>query len=136
PDSQRNTLDYPGNIGAWDQLEEWIEDDDKRERFERFLHEKALPQVEELLTDYGPIGLMWFDGGHKISDEQAVWFYDLVRRLQPDCLINKRLRDDRFADYGNPHDNQLRFHPVQRDWESIHTLNDSWGFRYDDDHWK
>ncbi|OME92759.1 MULTISPECIES: alpha-L-fucosidase [Paenibacillus] len=136
PDSQGNTLDYPGNIGAWDQLEEWIEDDDKRERFERYLHEKALPQVEELLTDYGPIGLMWFDCGHKISDEHAVWFYDLVRRLQPDCLINKRLRDDRFADYGNPHDNQLRFHPVQRDWESIHTLNDSWGFRYDDDHWK
>lgn len=136
PDSQGNTLDYPGNIGAWDQLEEWIGDDDKRERFERYLHEKALPQVEELLTDYGPIGLMWFDCGHKISDEHAVWFYDLVRRLQPDCLINKRLRDDRFADYGNPHDNQLRFHPVQPDWESIHTLNDSWGFRYDDDHWK
>ncbi|MEC0203885.1 alpha-L-fucosidase [Paenibacillus lautus] len=136
PDSQGNTLDYPGNIGAWDQLEEWIEDDDKRERFERYLHEKALPQVEELLTDYGPIGLMWFDCGHKISDEHAVWFYDLVRKLQPDCLINKRLRDDRFADYGNPHDNQLRFHPVQPDWESIHTLNDSWGFRYDDDNWK
>ncbi|WP_098742237.1 alpha-L-fucosidase [Paenibacillus sp. EZ-K15] len=136
PDSQGNTLDYPGNIGAWDLLEEWIENDDKRERFERYLHEKALPQVEELLTDYGPIGLMWFDCGHKISDEHAAWFYDLVRRLQPDCLINKRLRDDRFADYGNPHDNQLRFHPVQPDWESIHTLNDSWGFRYDDDHWK
>ncbi|MGG4346207.1 alpha-L-fucosidase [Paenibacillus lautus] len=136
PDSQGNTLDYPGNIGAWDLLEEWIEYDDKRERFERYLDEKALPQVEELLTDYGPIGLMWFDCGHKISDEHAVWFHDLVRRLQPDCLINKRLRDDRFADYGNPHDNQLRFHPVQQDWESIHTLNDSWGFRYDDDHWK
>ncbi|GIP06450.1 hypothetical protein J28TS4_48570 [Paenibacillus lautus] len=136
PDSQGNTLDYPGNIGAWDLLEDWIDDQDKRERFERYLHEKALPQVEELLTDYGPIGLMWFDCGHKISDEHAVWFHDRVRRLQPDCLINKRLRDDRFADYGNPHDNQLRFHPVQQDWESIHTLNDSWGFRYDDDHWK
>ena len=47
PDSQGNTLDYPGNIGAWDVLEEWIDDDDKRERFERYLHEKALPQVEE-----------------------------------------------------------------------------------------
>ncbi|MGW8822997.1 alpha-L-fucosidase [Paenibacillus lautus] len=136
PDSQGNTLDYPGNIGAWDLLEDWIDDQDKRERFDRYLHEKALPQVEELLTDYGPIGLMWFDCGHKISDEHAVWFHDRVRRLQPDCLINKRLRDDRFADYGNPHDNQLRFHPVQQDWESIHTLNDSWGFRYDDDHWK
>lgn len=136
PDSQGNTLDYPGNIGAWDLLEDWIDDQDKRERFERYLHEKALPQVEELLTDYGPFGLMWFDCGHKISDEHAVWFHDRVRRLQPDCLINKRLRDDRFADYGNPHDNQLRFHPVQQDWESIHTLNDSWGFRYGDDHWK
>lgn len=136
PNSQGNTLDYPGNIGAWDLLEDWIDDQDKRERFERYLHEKALPQVEELLTDYGLIGLMWFDCGHKISDEHAVWFHDRVRRLQPDCLINKRLRDDRFADYGNPHDNQLRFHPVQQDWESIHTLNDSWGFRYGDDHWK
>lgn len=136
PDSQGNTLDYPDTIGAWDLLEEWIDDDGKRERFERYLHEKALPQVEELLADYGPIGLIWFDCGHKISDEHAVWFRNLVRRLQPDCLINKRLRDDRFADYGNPHDNQLRFHPQQPDWESIHTLNDSWGFRYDDDSWK
>lgn len=136
PNSQGNTLDYPGNIGAWDLLEDLIDVQDKRERFERYLHEKALPQVEELLTDYGLIGLMWFDCGHKISDEHAVWFHDRVRRLQPDCLINKRLRDDRFADYGNPHDNQLRFHPVQQDWESIHTLNDSWGFRYGDDHWK
>ena len=63
-----------------DVLEEWIDDDDKRERFERYLHEKALPQVEEPLTDYGPIGLMWFDCGHKISDDHAVWFHDLVRR--------------------------------------------------------
>ncbi|GAE07106.1 alpha-L-fucosidase [Paenibacillus sp. JCM 10914] len=136
PDSQGNTLDYPDNVGAWDLLEEWIGDDDKRDRFERYLQEKALPQVEELLTEYGPIGLMWFDCGHKITDEQAIWFRDRVRRLQPDCLINKRLRDDRFADYGNPHDNQLRFHPVQPDWESIHTLNDSWGFRYGDENWK
>lgn len=136
PDSQGNTLDYPDNVGAWDLLEDWVDDDGKRTRFERYLQEKALPQVEELLTGYGPIGVMWFDCGHKISDEHAEWFRDRVRRLQPDCLINKRLRDERFADYGNPHDNQLRFRPVQPDWESIHTLNDSWGFRYDDDNWK
>ncbi|MFX3634474.1 MAG: alpha-L-fucosidase [Candidatus Pristimantibacillus sp.] len=136
PDSQGNTLDFPHNAGAWDLLEDWIEDDEKRIRFEHYLEEKALPQVEELLTRYGRINVIWFDCGHKITDEHAVWFQDLVHRLQPDCLINKRLRNEQFADYGNPGDNQLRVRPQVGDWESIHTLNDSWGFRYADQNWK
>ncbi|MEF2245246.1 alpha-L-fucosidase [Paenibacillus sp. IITD108] len=136
PDSQGNTLDYPGNIGAWDSLESWIDDEDKRQRYERYLREKAFPQVEELLTRYGDVGIMWFDCGHKISDEQGHQFIELVHRLQPSCLINKRVRGDGFGDYGNPGDNQLSVKVTRKDWESIHTLNDSWGYRHSDHNWK
>ncbi|MFF2154020.1 alpha-L-fucosidase [Paenibacillus chitinolyticus] len=136
PDSQGNTLDYPDNIGAWDSLESWTGDEAKSRRYDRYLREKAFPQIRELLTNYGPVGILWFDCGHKITDEQGREFAELVRSIQPGCLINKRIRSDEFADYGNPGDNQLSVRVTRPDWESIFTLNDSWGFRHADRNWK
>ncbi|MDB5083170.1 MAG: alpha-L-fucosidase, partial [Bacilli bacterium] len=136
PDSQGNTLDYPNNIGAWDSLESWIDDEDKRTRYERYLEQKAFPQVEELLTEYGPVGIIWFDCGHKVTDDQGQQFVDLVHGLQPGCLVNRRVRRDGFGDYGNSGDNQLHIRVTRKDWESIHTLNNSWGYRKADNDWK
>ncbi|CAG7651489.1 hypothetical protein PAESOLCIP111_06325 [Paenibacillus solanacearum] len=136
PDSQGNTHDYPNNIGAWDDLESWIDDEDKRTRYERYLNEKAFPQLQELLTQYGDVGLIWFDCGHKVTDEQGQRFVDFVRSLQPDCLVNRRVRRDGFGDYGNSGDNQLHIRINRKDWESIHTMNHSWGYKKTDHNWK
>ncbi|ULL15342.1 alpha-L-fucosidase [Paenibacillus sp. H1-7] len=136
PDSQGNTHDYPGNIGAWDDLESWIHDEDKRTRYERYLNEKAFPQLKELLTQYGDVAVIWFDCGHKVTDEQGQRFVDYVRSLQPNCLINRRVRRDGFGDYGNSGDNQLHIRINRRDWESIHTMNNSWGYKKTDHNWK
>jgi len=136
PDSQGNTHDYPNNIGAWDDLESWIDDEDKRTRYERYLNEKAFPQLKELLTQYGDVGLIWFDCGHKVTDEQGQRFVDFVRSLQPDCLVNRRVRRDGFGDYGNSGDNQLHIRINRKDWESIHTMNHSWGYKKTDHNWK
>lgn len=136
PDSQGNTHDYPGNIGAWDDLESWIHDEDKRTRYERYLNEKAFPQLKELLTQYGDIGVIWFDCGHKVTDEQGQRFVDFVRSLQPNCLVNRRVRRDGFGDYGNSGDNQLHIRINRKDWESIHTMNNSWGYKKNDHNWK
>jgi alpha-L-fucosidase len=136
PDSQGNTWDYPGNIGAYDPLESWIGDEDKKTRFERYLQQKAFPQVRELLTNYGPVGIMWFDCGHKITDEQGETFVNLVRSLQPDCLVNRRVRREGFGDYENSSDNQLHVRISRKDWESIATLNNSWGYKKTDHDWK
>ncbi|MCZ8513030.1 alpha-L-fucosidase [Paenibacillus filicis] len=136
PDSQGNTHDYPNNIGAWDDLETWIHDEDKASRYERYLEDKAFPQIRELLTEYGDVGVLWFDCGHKVTDEQGQRFVDYVRSLQPDCLVNRRVRRDGFGDYGNSGDNQLHLRVNRKDWESIHTMNQSWGYKKTDHNWK
>ncbi|UQZ82250.1 Alpha-L-fucosidase [Paenibacillus konkukensis] len=136
PDSQGNTHDYPNNIGAWDPLESWVDDEDKRTRYERYLNEKAFPQLKELLTQYGEVAVIWFDCGHKVTDEQGQRFVDYVRSLQPNCLVNRRVRRDGFGDYGNSGDNQLHIRINRKDWESIHTMNNSWGYKKTDHNWK
>jgi alpha-L-fucosidase len=136
PDSQGNTWDYPENIGAYDPVESWIGDQDKSSRYEKYLEEKALPQVRELLTQYGPVGVLWFDCGHKLTQEQGERFIDLVRSIQPDCLVNRRVWLEPLGDYGNTSDNQPHVRIPRRDWESIATLNDSWGYKKNDHNWK
>ncbi|WNQ12787.1 alpha-L-fucosidase [Paenibacillus aurantius] len=136
PDSQGNTWDYPGNIGAYDDVSSWVENEDKRTRYESYLHTFALPQVKELLEKYGPIGLMWFDCGHKLTEEQGAAFVRQVREVQPDCLVNRRVWKEPFGDYGNSSDNQPHVRVPRKDWESIATLNDSWGYKANDRNWK
>ncbi|GIO67286.1 alpha-L-fucosidase [Paenibacillus sp. FSL M7-1455] len=136
PDSQGNTWDYPGNIGAYDEVESWIHDEDKRSRFDQYLHRKSLPQVRELLTEYGKVGLMWFDCGGKLTREQGEAFLTTVHALQQDCLVNSRVWKSPLGDYANTSDNQLETRAVRRDWENIITLNDSWGYKKSDANWK
>ncbi|UUZ78838.1 alpha-L-fucosidase [Paenibacillus sp. P26] len=136
PDSQGNTWDYPGNIGAYDEVESWIGDEDKRTRYERYLHTFALPQVKEPLEKYGPVGLLWFDCGHKLTEEQGKAFISQVRQVQPDCLINRRVWKEPYGDYANTSDNQPHVRVPRKDWESIATLNDSWGYKATDHNWK
>ncbi|MEK3911038.1 alpha-L-fucosidase [Paenibacillus sp. FSL H7-0331] len=136
PDSQGNTWDYPHNIGAYDDVASWINDEDKRTRYEHYLHTSALPQVKELLEKYGPVGLLWFDCGHKLTAEQGAAFVKQVREVQPDCLINRRVWMDPYGDYGNTSDNQPHVRVPRKDWESIATLNDSWGYKVADHNWK
>ncbi|SFL09172.1 alpha-L-fucosidase [Paenibacillus sp. 1_12] len=136
PDSQGNTWDYPHNIGAYDDVASWIDDEDKRSRYEHYLQTSALPQVKELLEKYGPVGLLWFDCGHKLTAEQGAAFVKQVREVQPDCLINRRVWMDPYGDYGNTSDNQPHVRVPRKDWESIATLNDSWGYKIADHNWK
>ncbi|WP_248925224.1 alpha-L-fucosidase [Paenibacillus hamazuiensis] len=136
PDSQGNTWDYPHNIGAYDEVESWIGDEDKRTRYERYLERHAIPQVRELLTQYGPIGIVWFDCGHKLTEEQGIRFVNAVKNEQPHCLVNRRVWKDPLGDYGNSGDNQPHVRVPRSDWESIATLNDSWGYKANDHNWK
>ena len=63
----------------------------KERNFQRYLDAKVKPQLTELLLNYGPIGLIWFDTPMTISREQAQSLKDLVRSLQPECIISGRL---------------------------------------------
>ena len=98
-------------------------------------------QVREIFTNYGPIDIMWFDGGGSFDnmEERArlIHAYDLVdyvRSLQPDIIINDRLGIP--ADYGTPEQHIPDTGIPGRDWETNMTMNDTWGFKKDDHNWK
>ena len=104
--------------------------------FQKYLDEKVKPQLTELLTQYGPIGLIWFDTPMNISKEQAQSLKDLVRKLQPECIISGRLGGGVETDYMSTGDNVIPATVVPGDWEVPATLNNTWGFKKNDHEWK
>jgi len=104
--------------------------------FHRYWHRKAMPQLEELLTRYGPIGLLWFDMPAGIPAECAQEAFQLVRRLQPRAVVNSRLCDGGPFDYQSMDDNYFNNHLPDRDWETAATTNESWAYVEGADRWK
>jgi len=104
------------------------------EQWERFLA-YLFAQMRELLTRYGPIDLLWFDGGWERSAEE--WrtpaLYDLIHSLQPDALVNDRLPG--FGDFDTP-EQFIPPHPPARAWETCLTMNNSWGYNPSDRRYK
>jgi alpha-L-fucosidase len=97
---------------------------------------KVLPQVRELLSGYGPLALIWFDTPGMLSEEQVTELRRLVKRHQPSCLINSRIGHAK-GDYLQTSDNAI---PIQvhtkTKWEVPATLNDTWGYKKNDQNWK
>jgi alpha-L-fucosidase len=115
------------------------------EQFDRYWQEKVIPQMRELLTGYGPIGLIWFDmwvhhSGTIVTRQQLVQLKSLIRELQPDCLINSRLglsvEEDDDVDFRTMGDNQFGRHRLDYPWQSPGTVAHSWGFHALDGRWK
>lgn len=103
--------------------------------FEDYMNRKALPQVAELLTGYGPIGLIWYDTPGHISKYNAHRFAELVHALQPECLVGPRVGQGE-GDYIGYGDNMVPNDTNPLPWESPATLNDTWGFKRQDTNWK
>jgi alpha-L-fucosidase len=108
----------------------------KERDFQKYLDEKVKPQLTELLTQYGPIGMIWFDTPMTISKDQAQLLKDLVRKLQPSTIISGRLGGGVETDYMSTGDNVIPSTVVPGDWEVPATLNNTWGFKKNDHEWK
>ncbi|HEX2971297.1 MAG TPA: alpha-L-fucosidase [Tepidisphaeraceae bacterium] len=118
--------------------------------FPRYVETYLKPQVKELLTNYGKIGIMWFDG-EWIGDWKAPMARDMYawcRSLQPDVIVNNRVGkgrqgmngmdkgDGAVGDYGTPEQEIPATGFPGLNWESCMTMNDTWGFKKDDHNWK
>lgn len=92
-------------------------------------------QLTELLTDYGPIDLVWFDGGWERTAEEwhAAEVRELIRTLQPDAIVNDRLPGQ--GDYVTP-EQALPATPPAGPWEMCLTMSDGWGWRPHDTNYK
>jgi alpha-L-fucosidase len=121
------------------------------ERFPLYFEHYLKPQVKEILTNYGDIGVIWFDG-EWISQYTAAEGRDLYawcRSIAPKVIVNNRVGKGRAGmegmnnkeggagDFGTPEQEvpATGFGPGV-DWESCMTMNDTWGFKTDDHHWK
>jgi alpha-L-fucosidase len=107
-------------------------------------------QLKELLTKYGDIGILWFDG-----EWEGTWNHDwgkktddFVRLLQPRIIVNNRVDSGRAGmegfsadehargDYGTPEQTIPPNGMPGKDWETCMTMNDTWGYKASDSNWK
>ena len=115
------------------------------DRYVQYMHK----QITELLTNYGRIGIMWFDGEWEgtWNHEYGQALYNLCRNLQPDVIVNNRVDSGRggmagmsdagFAgDYGTPEQEIPATGIPGVDWEACMTMNDNWGFNRNDKNFK
>jgi alpha-L-fucosidase len=103
-------------------------------KYDDYLRGKAEPQVRELLTNYGPVALIWFDTPRMMTATRGQRFADIVRQTQPNTLIDGRLGTE--GDYRSTGDNVIPPEASTEAWETPATINDTWGFRKDDTNWK
>lgn len=107
------------------------------------------PQVKELLTNYGDIDVVWFDGDW-IADyttEMGKDMYNFIMEIQPNTIVNNRVDKGRMGmegmdmegdfagDFGTP-EQEIPATGIAEDWESCMTMNGTWGYKPDDTKWK
>ncbi|MGJ8672725.1 alpha-L-fucosidase [Rubritalea sp.] len=104
--------------------------------FNIYFEKKVIPQVTELLTNYGDIAMVWFDTPGDMPKEYSQQLVELVTKLQPDCLINSRIGGG-YGDYVSLGD--MYVPPVRPNvgaWETVDTTNNSWSYAWYDQNWK
>jgi len=118
--------------------------------FDRYVEQYMKPQLAELLANYGPLGVLWFDGEwiKDWTEPKGKELYAWLRELQPDLIINNRVgkgrkgmeglsRSDEYAgDFGTPEQQVPATGLPGVDWETCMTMNDTWGYKAYDESWK
>jgi alpha-L-fucosidase len=128
---------------------DWHNPDANSVNWAKYREKYLKPQLKELLTGYGKLGVLWFDGEwvKEWTEDQGKDLYNWVRNLQPQIIVNNRVgkgrqgmqgmnRDTSFVgDFGTPEQEILSTSSTMA-WESCMTMNDTWGFKTNDTNWK
>jgi len=104
----------------------------------KYVNEKAIPQIKELLTMYHP-DILWFDTPQKLPLSENIRILKAIRETDPNVVVNGRLargdNDLNLGDYKNTADRPAEFFPVTGNWEAIPTTNESYGYsKFDKSH--
>ncbi|MDX2429776.1 MAG: alpha-L-fucosidase [Bacteroides sp.] len=128
--SQAQDWSHPGGMGNnWDKTMQRVSSD-------AYVLEKALPEVNQLLTDYGDIAIFWWDTPRKMSKEVIDSLYHVTTDLQPGIITNDRLGHDYPGDHKTYERHMPRQKPKEKYWELCQPISGSWGYRSDDQDFK
>ncbi len=114
--------------GVWDPAQ--------KHDMDAYIDKVAVPQMKELLSNYGEFpAVLWWDTSCDMNKERADKLIEVLK-LKPGIIHNNRLGGGYKGDTETPE----QFIPATgfpgRDWETCMTMNDTWGFKSDDNHWK
>jgi alpha-L-fucosidase len=134
--SQAQDWHHPGGFayqthgrkeGHWDKAQ----DGDMHQYIEKI----AIPQVRELMTNYGDVAVLWWDTPAGMSRDEV---HDLAAllKLQPKIIANNRLGNGIDGDTETPEQYIPAAGYPGRDWETCMTMNGTWGYKSYDNSWK
>ena len=101
----------------------------------KYIDQIAVPQVKEILANYGDVAVLWWDTPTNMTKEMTVKLAELTKPY-PNLITNNRLGADMGGDLETPE----QFVPATgfpgRNWEVCMTMNGHWGYNAWDDQWK
>ncbi len=130
PDSTKIDAYTQANNGHWDPAQTTA-------TMGEYIDKVAVPQVKELLTNYGEVSVLWWDTPTNMTDEYATKLQAQLK-LQPNIITNDRLKRPNFPGDTKTPEQKI---PSQSEldgnnWETCMTMNGSWGFKSYDHKWK
>lgn len=105
-----------------------------REPLMNYINGKAVPQVKEILENYGGLDILWWDTPRGMTLEAAEAL-QAVADDYPDLITNNRLYRPWPGDFSTPEQN-VPPTGLDYDWEVCMTMNTSWGYKKHDNNWK
>jgi alpha-L-fucosidase len=127
PDSAKIDAYTKEHSGHWDPAQ-------TTSTFAEYIDRVSVPQVRELLTNYGDVAVLWWDTPTDMTDDAALKLQALLK-LQPKIITNNRLKknfpgDTKTPEQSIPNASEL----AGVDWETCMTMNGTWGYSaYDHD---
>lgn len=122
-----NNVGGAASGGHWDKAQDGSMDD--------YLDKVAVPQVKEILSNYGQVDILWWDTPTDMTKERAEKFQPILAQ-HPNLITNNRLGGGFNGDTETPE----QFVPATgfpgRNWETCMTMNDTWGYKSKDNNWK
>jgi alpha-L-fucosidase len=130
PDSAKIDAYTAAHNGHWDPAQE-------TKTMSQYIDDVAVPQVKELLTNYGDVAVLWWDTPTNMTDESAAKLNALLS-LQPMIITNDRLKRPNYpGDYKTPEQRIPDLKELDgKDWETCMTMNETWGYKSYANNWK
>ncbi|SDM04175.1 alpha-L-fucosidase [Kriegella aquimaris] len=121
---------FPGGNGG-----PKVNEKGKEVGFDYYFKNKCLPQVKEILTEYGDIAMVWFDTPGDMEKKYVEELVQVVRKHQPNTMISGRAGHG-LGDYKSLGDMNIPIKNIGGLWETVDVTNDSWGYAWYDENWK